>query len=226
MNAPLASSVRPRVICHMMASVDGRIATAGWPLSREAAAQYEQAHASYEADAWICGRVTMEQHFAAGLRPDDEIARVYRGPVREDFVAEGEHESFAIALDPRGRLVWKSGVMHGEHIVALLTHGVSNEYLAELRERGVSYLLAGEEEVDLPLALEKISRRLGVATLMLEGGGSINGSFLRAGLIDELSLLVVPGRGWAPGYAITVRRCTGCCGGAFAPAGKRRGACR
>ena len=28
---------------------------------------------------------------------------------------------------------------------------------------------------------------------MLEGGGHINGAFLQAGLVDELSLLVVPG---------------------------------
>ena len=41
-------------------------------------------------------------------------------------------------------------------------------------------------------ALEKIGARLGVRTLMLEGGGGINGSFLRAGLIDEVSLLVAP----------------------------------
>jgi 2,5-diamino-6-(ribosylamino)-4(3H)-pyrimidinone 5'-phosphate reductase len=46
--------------------------------------------------------------------------------------------------------------------------------------------------LDLPLALEKIGARLGVRTLMLEGGGGINGSFLRAGLVDEVSLLVAP----------------------------------
>jgi 2,5-diamino-6-(ribosylamino)-4(3H)-pyrimidinone 5'-phosphate reductase len=35
----------------------------------------------------------------------------------------------------------------------------------------VSYLLAGERQVDLALALEKIGARSGVRTLMLEGGG-------------------------------------------------------
>jgi riboflavin biosynthesis pyrimidine reductase len=56
----------------------------------------------------------------------------------------------------------------------------------------VSYLLAGARDVDLPLALEKIGTRFGVRTLMLEGGGGINGSMLRAGLIDEISVLVAP----------------------------------
>jgi riboflavin biosynthesis pyrimidine reductase len=186
---------RPRVICHMMTSIDGRIVTDGWPLSREGSRQYEAVHSMYEPGAWLCGRVTMEQHFAAGTRPDADVARTYDGPPREDFVAPGaagEHVSFAIALDARGKLVWESGEVAGDHVVAVLTERVSDEYLASLRERGVSYLLAGRDDVELSVALEKIGERLGVRTLMLEGGGGINGSFLRAGLVDEVSLLVAP----------------------------------
>ena len=78
---------RPRVICHMMSSLDGRILTDGWPLSPEGRKQYEQVHASYDPDGWVCGRVTMEQHFAQGVRPDAEIARQHHGAPREDFVA-------------------------------------------------------------------------------------------------------------------------------------------
>ena len=186
---------RPRVICHMMASVDGRIVTEGWPLSREGRRQYEEVHATYAPDAWLCGRVTMEQHFAAGMRSADEGARTYDGPPRADFVAPGaagEHASFAIAVDARGKLVWESGEVAGDHVVTVLSERVSDEYLATLRERGVSYLLAGRDDVDLAVALEKIGARLGVRTLMLEGGGGINGGFLRAGLVDEVSLLVAP----------------------------------
>lgn len=186
------NSERPRVVCHMMGSTDGRIVGHRWPLSEEGQRQYEGVHASYESDAWICGRVTMEQDFATGTRPDAEVAHEHDGPPREDFVAPGEHGSFAIALDPRGKLVWDSGDLKGDHVVAVLTQRVSDEHLAFLRERGVSYLLAGDGEVDLHLALEKIHARLGVRTLMLEGGGGINGSFLHAGLIDELSLLLAP----------------------------------
>jgi 2,5-diamino-6-(ribosylamino)-4(3H)-pyrimidinone 5'-phosphate reductase len=56
--------------------------------------------------------------------------------------------------------------------------------------------------VDLRLALEKITTLFVVKTLMLEGGGRINGGFLAAGLIDELSLLIAPvadGRVGTPG---------------------------
>jgi riboflavin biosynthesis pyrimidine reductase len=73
-----------------------------------------------------------------------------------------------------------------------LSERVSDEYLAFLRERQVSYVLAGSMDIDLPLALEKIGARFGVRTLMLEGGGRINGAMLRAGLIDEVSVLLAP----------------------------------
>jgi 2,5-diamino-6-(ribosylamino)-4(3H)-pyrimidinone 5'-phosphate reductase len=190
MTAP--ASRRPRVICHMMSSLDGRIVTDGWPQSEEGRREYEVVHESYAADGWICGRVTMEQHFAQGLRSDDEIAREHHGPPRDDFRAPGEHDSFAFAVDSSGRLAWETSDVDGDHVVAILSERVSDEYLAFLRGRGVSYLLAGARDVDLPLALEKIGARFGVRTLMLEGGGRINGGMLRAGLIDEVSVLVAP----------------------------------
>ena len=186
------ASKRPRVICHMMCSIDGRILTDGWPLSAEGRKQYEKVHATYDAQGWLCGRVTMEQHFAQGVRSNEAIAAQYHGPAREDFVASGDHDSFAFAVDTHGRLAWDRSDIDGDHVVAILSERVSDQYLAFLRERGVSYLLCGAPDVDLTEALEKIAARFGVRTLMLEGGGKINGSMLRDGLIDEVSVLVAP----------------------------------
>lgn len=188
----MTTARRPRVICHMMASVDGRIVTDGWPLPDDERREYEAVHATYEPDGWICGRVTMERHFAAGARADDDVRQTYDGPPRDHFVAPGDHPSFAIAVDPRGKLVWDAGEMDGDHVVAVLNTRVSDAYLATLRERGVSYVLAGDDEVDLPLALDTLAARFGIHTLMLEGGGGINGSMLRDGLVEEVSVLLVP----------------------------------
>ncbi len=185
---------RPRVICHMTTSIDGRIVVDGWPASVSAAArkQYEELHARYDAEGWICGRVTMEP-FARGVRSDAEIALEHSGgAAREDFRAPGEHESFAFAIDASGRLAWETNDITGDHVVAILSERVSDDYLAFLRNRGVSYLIAGSRDVDLSLSLTKIREQFGVRTLMLEGGGRINGGMLRAGLIDEVSLLLAP----------------------------------
>jgi hypothetical protein len=115
-NAEPGHPGRPRVICHMMASVDGRIVTDDWPLSDTERAEYERVHQSYEADGWLVGRVTLERHFAAGTRSDAEVAREYHGPPRADFVAPGaagEQASFAFAVDARGKLVWESRDVDG-----------------------------------------------------------------------------------------------------------------
>jgi 2,5-diamino-6-(ribosylamino)-4(3H)-pyrimidinone 5'-phosphate reductase len=187
-----ATSMRSRVICHMMSSVDGRIVVDGWPLSAEARKQYELVHATYDSNAWMCGRVTMEP-FAKRVRSVSEVALEYVGAARrEDFLAPGDHDSFAIAIDASGKLAWESNDIGGDHVVAILSERVSDEYLAFLRERGVSYLFAGARAIDLRVAVEKIWARFGVRTLLLEGGGGINGEMLRAELIDEVSVLITP----------------------------------
>lgn len=186
-------SPRPRVICHMTISIDGRIVVDGWPASIAQAGHrlYEEIHNRYDAQGWICGRVTMEP-FAESTRTEADVARHYQGGPRADFVAPGEHDSFAFALDPSGRLAWHSNDISGDHVVAILTERVSDDYLALLGKRGISYLLAGANEIDLGLALEKIRACFDVRTLLLEGGGGINGSLLQAGLVDEVSLIVAP----------------------------------
>jgi len=104
----MSNQARPRVICHMMASVDGRIVVDGWPLADGERAEYERVHDTYKADGWLVGRVTLEQHFAAGVRSDAELGREHEGGPRGDFVA-GEHESYAVAVDARRKLEWESG---------------------------------------------------------------------------------------------------------------------
>ncbi|GFE82090.1 2-hydroxy-3-oxopropionate reductase [Steroidobacter agaridevorans] len=184
---------RPRVICHMTTSIDGRVVVDGWPepLPKAVHRHYEAIHNRYDAQGWICGRVTMES-FAGAARSEAEVAHEYHDEPRADFVAPGKHDSFAFAIDPSGRCAWRSSDISGDHVVAILTNRVSESYLEFLREQGVSYLLAGEKEMDLSLALEKIGTHFGVKTLLLEGGGRVNGSLLQAGLIDEVSLLIAP----------------------------------
>src|SRR5271166_1396244 len=50
-----------------------------------------------------------------------------------------------------------------------------------------------KSSVDLTDAVNQLGEHFGIRTLLLEGGGHINGAFLEADLVDEVSLLVVPG---------------------------------
>ena len=175
----------------MMTSIDGRIVPGRWPDLGEGRREYEHVHAAMGADAWMCGRITMEP-FAGATRSNEEIARESSGVDRPDFIAPDAGPSYAVAVDPSGKLAWTSSDIDGDHVVTVLTWRVSDEYLELLRTRGVSYVIAGAREVDLALALRKLASSFGIRTVMLEGGGRINGSMLRDGLIDEISVLVAP----------------------------------
>src|SRR6202012_5501631 len=76
---------------------------------------------------------------------------------------------------------------------AVVSERVPADYLAMLREKGISYVVAGKSSVDLAEAVDQLGEHFGIRTLLLEGGGHINGAFLEAGLVDEVSLLIAPG---------------------------------
>jgi 2,5-diamino-6-(ribosylamino)-4(3H)-pyrimidinone 5'-phosphate reductase len=53
--------------------------------------------------------------------------------------------------------------------------------------------VTGRQSVDLVNAVDMLAEHFGIRILLLEGGGHINGGFLEAGLVDEVSLLLLPG---------------------------------
>jgi 2,5-diamino-6-(ribosylamino)-4(3H)-pyrimidinone 5'-phosphate reductase len=180
---------RPYVICHMLPSIDGRIVTKNWNLGRHGTAEYERIAGLLNGDAWIIGRISMEPYAGKTRVPKRKAAAKIP---RTDFVARRDAQSYAIAIDPSGKLTWKSSSIDEEHVITILTERVSDDYLAFLQAKGVSYLFGGKTRVDLGKVLEKLAAEFGIKRLLLEGGGKINGSFLAADLIDELSILVGP----------------------------------
>lgn len=181
--------MRPYVICHMLASVDGRIKTRDWNLSSEGRTEYERTASTYRADAWMCGRITMEGYARGGKSEQTHIPEIIP---KTDFVAPHTGSTYAIAIDPSGKLQWRANAIDDDHIITALTEGVSNDYLAFLRGKNISYVFGGETELDLSRILEKLATEFPIKTLLLEGGGKINGSMLAAGLVDEISLLLAP----------------------------------
>jgi 2,5-diamino-6-(ribosylamino)-4(3H)-pyrimidinone 5'-phosphate reductase len=173
----------------MLSSVDGRIdgAALGAVISE---GEYEATGAKLGGDAWICGRTTMQQHFAE----DEPYVSASNNPAGPQPVHVAHRaDSYAISVDTIGKLRWASGELGGDHLICVMSERVPKDYLAMLREKGISYVVSGASSVDLARALALLRKDFGIHTLLLEGGGHINGAFLQAGLIDEVSLLVVPG---------------------------------
>ena len=187
-------SMRPYIICHMVTSIDGRlhpsrftVPAAGIP-AEVLRGHYEQVTGQFEAEGWIVGRKTMAEMAKGTERTIADAPQV----AREPHVANRNGRDLAIAIDPAGRVHYGKDNVGGDHAVAVLGEQVSDAYLAELREDGVSYIFAGPKGDDLALAMEQLGAVFGVKTLLLEGGGAINGSFLKQRLIDEFSTLIHP----------------------------------
>jgi riboflavin biosynthesis pyrimidine reductase len=173
----------------MAASVDGRTLLSRWhPKGAAAANLFERLHEELAGDAWLVGRVT-GQEFAKGKAYAGQSDRKFG---RAPWFAQRDATGYGVVLDAQGKIAWGRSEIGGDPIVVVLTEQVSDAHLAGLRDDGVSYIFAGKTEVDLGLALETLNRELGVKRLLLEGGGGANGAFLRAGLVDEISLILCP----------------------------------
>ena len=196
------SNNRPYIICHMASSVNGRIIPENWGEALDQfGGLYEDCHNSYDSQAWMVGRVTMEKDFTEGKQPD--VVKAASPIARAPFFGNKQATSFAIAVDPKGKLGWYENEIEGDHIIEILTESVSDGYLQYLQSKNISYLFAGKDSLDFPLALSQLYDLFNIKTLMLEGGGNINGSLLNEGLIDELSLLILPIVDGTPNSATT-----------------------
>ncbi len=181
--------MRPYIICHMLSSVDGRIDGAALR-TVIGEGDYEDAGAQLKGDAWICGRVTMQQHFAE-QEPFVSASKEPAGP--QPVHVARRAGSYAVSVDTAGSLRWRDGDLDGDHLICVLSERTTHEYIALLREKGISYVVAGATSVDLVRAVDLLGEYFAIRTLLLEGGGHINGAFLEADLVDEVSLLIAPG---------------------------------
>lgn len=181
--------MKPHVICHMVASLDGRIWSSRWrPSGTPAAKMFEPLHDQLAGDAWLVGRVTGREFAKRDAYPAQTGTRYPREP----WFARRAAAAYGIVLDAHGKIAWGRSDIGGDPIVVVLTEQVSDAHRAGLRAENVSYFFAGKTTLDLGLALEIVNRELGVKRLLLEGGGVANGEFLRAGLVDEISLVIAP----------------------------------
>lgn len=197
-------STRPYVICHVFAGLNGRIEGAYLfdSAASPARAAYSRMQAELGADAVAYGTVTTK-----GFVGSRSLALgAYESAPEGDFVAPHAERSFYVSVDPAGEIAWESATYRRSgradaHVIEVLTEVASPVYRNYLREHGVSYVLAGPRELDLPLALRKLHELFGIERLLVCGGGKTDMGFLAAGVLDELSLVLSPTVSGEPGTA-------------------------
>lgn len=101
-------TVRPRIICHMVMSIDGRQDAGRWTLPAagidgvQLRRHYDEVATRFDANGWIVGRVTMEE---LAQRPPTRVKPgTVAGNLRSTHVGDRRGRDVALAIDPSGKL--------------------------------------------------------------------------------------------------------------------------
>ncbi|NDI34301.1 bifunctional diaminohydroxyphosphoribosylaminopyrimidine deaminase/5-amino-6-(5-phosphoribosylamino)uracil reductase RibD [Chengkuizengella sediminis] len=99
-----------------------------------------------------------------------------------------------IIVDSNLRTPLDSKVIHDQNhkTILLSTENVSLDKIKQFEELGVEIILCGSDlQVNLTLAMQQLSEQ-GIGSILLEGGGRLNGAMLEAKLIDKFILFYAP----------------------------------
>ena len=181
--------MRPYIICHMMALVDGRVDCA-MTAKLDGVKEYYETLASYEAEATLSGRVTaeLELAFSGKFIANDKTT------VDQEIVSKKvDSKNYEIVVDTKGTLLWDDDKNYDEDHIIITSERVTKEYLAYLDQKDISYIVCGKDKIDFKKAMTILSETFNVDKLCIVGGPNINGGLLKEGLIDEVSILIGPG---------------------------------
>ncbi|MFD0670478.1 bifunctional diaminohydroxyphosphoribosylaminopyrimidine deaminase/5-amino-6-(5-phosphoribosylamino)uracil reductase RibD [Cohnella sp. GCM10027633] len=183
---------RPFVTLKTALTLDGRIAT----------------HAGHS--KWITGPAAREavhtlRHRSAGIMVGAETVLADDPELTTRLSVPGLHP-VRIVVDSRLRIPETARALNGAaKTIVLTTEGADADKAARLGELGAEVVRCGDgPRVDLPDAMAKLGER-SISSVLLEGGGVLNGAMLQAGLVDKMMLfyapLIVGGEGSPSGFA-------------------------
>ncbi|GAA0498817.1 hypothetical protein Ade02nite_83840 [Paractinoplanes deccanensis] len=197
---------RPRVVVSAQMSLDGRLTLRRDHLLMTSPEPWEALRPPSADGVEAARAALLEQtcHPTAVLEGSGSLVPSSAGPLLdlpppsvdttelyEDFVVPRAAKWFAV-VDGRGRVRWTMKENDGYHLLVLVSQATPAAYLSYLRGEEISYLVAGSARVDLGEALRRMRERLGVACVVSTAGGGVNGALLRAGLVDEIQVVVYP----------------------------------
>lgn len=181
--------MKPFIVSHMMTSVDGRIDCA-MTEKIETSSVYYDALDSLGCPSQLMGRATMQLHYADEL----PFTAQDKTPVgHEGYCVAAKAEGYTIALDTHGTLTYSDNTADGKPLLVVVAESCPKAYTDYLEGKGISWIATGKDRIDLYKAMDIASVHFGIERIALVGGGHINGAFLEAGLLDEISVMVGPG---------------------------------
>ena len=180
---------RPYIICHMMASIDGRI-DCTMTEKLDGVKEYYEILQELNVPTRVSGKVTAQLEMA---EPGVFVPEKKEVLGKEDFSKKVEANGYSVVVDTKGVLLWSKQTGSELPLVIVTSEQVTKEYLSYLDSKNISWIVCGNEKVDLARAVEILSEEFGVQRMGIVGGGTINAGFLDAGLLAEISMLFAPG---------------------------------
>ena len=202
------SSEFPEIYIYMGESIDGKGSGQMLyiPENRPAIRYYFQNEYTYGCKSILMGRATFEEVLSTDKNKIEKIN--YEGISTEnvekkDFLSELRKKTdyYYITIDKNGKLNWPTGyglygALYGRtketHIITILSEEVDIKYLAYLQKVGVSYVFAGEKNIDLKLAMKKLKDLFGIEKILCEGGPKTNELLLKDNLVQKLLVVKMP----------------------------------
>lgn len=173
---------KPYIIVHMMTSVNGRI-DCGMTAQLAGEPEYYSTLDSLR----ISGRVTAETELTRGGKFNPQNKEILG---KTDFAKNATADSYNIVVDTKGTLQWgKENGNNFPHLI-ITSEQVTKDYLDR---QNISWIATGKDQIDLAKAMEILADEFNIDRLAIVGGGKINGGFLEAGLVDEISILIGAG---------------------------------
>lgn len=180
---------KPYIIVHMMTSVDGRI-DCGMTAQLAGEPEYYSTLDSLNVPTRISGRVTAETELTRGGKFNSQNKEILG---KTDFAKNATADSYNIVVDTKGTLQWgKENGNNFPHLI-ITSEQVTKDYLDYLNSQNISWIATGKNQIDLAKAMEILADEFNIDRLAIVSGGKINGGFLEAGLVDEISILIGAG---------------------------------
>ncbi len=150
---------------------------------------------------WITGEKSRQ--FVHRLRDQSDVILVGIETVLKDdprltarLLDGGGRDPVRVVVDSAARLPLDARVIHGgspARLILAVTGRAPREKIQALEARGVEIVTLPDREgwVDLTALLRELAGRE-LASVLVEGGGTLNYSFLEQGLIDKLFVFTAP----------------------------------
>jgi 2,5-diamino-6-(ribosylamino)-4(3H)-pyrimidinone 5'-phosphate reductase len=165
-------------------SLDGRF---DWMLDDQGL--YYETIGRFQVDAMLSGSKTMLE----------ALRQMGTSTQKSDFspAAKNFHDprQLLVVVDSHGQILDWSVLRdqpYWRDVVVLCSESTPKEYLTKLDQQQVEYIMAGQNQVDLRAALVELRSEYLVEKLRVDSGGILNGVLLRAGLVDEIVVLINP----------------------------------